>query len=495
MKNKKTFFVISGLILVAVFFSAYAGMRLFSIMTSTDKSLKPNLVLITVDTLRADHLSVYGYFRDTTPHLSEMAKDGFVFEQAYTPTTNTAPSHATIMTGLYPFQHGLIDNGLKLPDKITTLAELLKQDDYSTAAYVGYWVFEKESNMQQGFDEYELDHVASHAHEKKSLETDTRGFKAAMRWLKRWHGGNGSKESVGGRAPFFLWFHANQTHESYDPPPPYDSIFMNIPKKKGIPGLKTFFVRCSKEIRSAMRKDLLTKPLIKQIGALYDGEIRLVDDLIGQMVAYLKKIGEYENTVIVVTADHGEILFGRYEGGRKHRIIGHTRRYFDPVLRVPIVIKPAENAELPVGARIRGMISTVDLFPTILKLTGHNVPPWAAGKSLVPLMRNPENADGRKKIFIQDVPYEDNCAGERTDRWKFIRCREEGEPARKWLYDLKNDPGEKTNLISTNKKMSETLEREVDLWIKDKERTTPSSYEDMSKKMREALIEGGYIRE
>ncbi|MBC8285485.1 MAG: sulfatase-like hydrolase/transferase [Nitrospinae bacterium] len=163
--------------------------------------------------MRKDHLNIYGYQRDTSSAISELAKDSVVFDNAFTVATNSAPSHATMLTGLYPNQHGLIDNGNAIHPSIPTLAGILKEQGYDTAGFVGYHALNEESGLDKGFQNFEFIPIASHDHDEKDPEDDFKGFEAVKNWLS-------SKVQEEKKAPFFVWMHVQNIHGSYDPPLP-----------------------------------------------------------------------------------------------------------------------------------------------------------------------------------------------------------------------------------------------------------------------------------
>lgn len=473
--------------LISIMFGGTSGLR---------DSAGSNLLLVTLDTCRADHLSLYRYERATSPALEALARDGIVFENAYTVATNSAPSHATLFTGLYPVQHGLVDNGLRMPGKFLTLAEYLARFRYDTAAFIGFYGLGRETGLDQGFRTFELHDVKSHAHEEKELENEMRGFRAALDWIKRWRlirisGRSGAEQSRG--HPFFVWLHAQQIHDSYDPAPPYDSLFAEIPRSHEVEGLDTFDIRCSLDMESAWRKGLLSAEMQDQVTALYDGEIRMVDDSLKVIFDFLKAAGLFEDTLIVVVADHGELLFEQTTGDSGRVAIGHTGKYFEQALRIPLLVKPAVASGLVPGIRLPQMVSSIDLMPTILDLLGLPLLPWLAGQSLVPVLRDPEPTTV-ERIFFQENPFGSACAGMRTREWKLIRKSHQGSE-QLHLFDLINDPEEQSNVIDEHIGKALRMESTLDSWLAELKKTSPSAYADMSERMREELEKAGYIRE
>ncbi len=455
----------------------------------------PNLLFVTLDTCRADHLGVYGYRRQTSPNIDRMAKDGVVFTEAFTVATYSAPSHATMLTGLYPRQHGLTDNGLKLSGEVRTLAELLRQIRYRTAGFAGYYALGTETGLNRGFDTFEMNEISSHDHGEKAIEREVAGFRAAAEWLREWHRGTGGGQGSGEpRAPFFLWFHAQQIHQSYDPPAPYDSLFLDVPHNVEVAGFEDFELRCSDDVREALRRDLLSPEMEAQVAALYDGEIRLVDDELGRLFDYLREIGVYDNTMIVVLADHGELLF---EDNKIDLGLGrflHGQVYLDPVVRIPLIIKPPAGAIPQVGSRTAVTASTVDILPTVTELLGVDLPAALPGRSLVPWIKNPDQGDPREAVYFQESPDGTVWAGLRDAEWKYLRMTEDGETTR-WLINHRADPDEQLDLYKTEGTVAERMEQHLDRWLSKQQAVMPSPAADMSGRMREALREAGYLRD
>ena len=225
---------------------------------------RPDIVIITVDTLRADRLGCYGFAPARTPYIDRLASEGVLVEHAIAPTPITLPSHASIFTGLYPPAHGVRDNGrYRLPDDVTTLAERLKADGYLTQAFVSSMVLHRRFNLNQGFDGYD-DEIRSEGDAKMFHFQERSGARTMDRvthWLET---GPGSSPGT----PFFLWIHLFDPHQPYEPP----------------------------------EEDAKRAP------TLYDGEIASVDRQIGRFVDALKKRGSFDDTVLVFTSDHGESL-------------------------------------------------------------------------------------------------------------------------------------------------------------------------------------------
>jgi len=455
---------------------------------------RPNLIYITLDTLRYDHLNIYGYDRKTSPNISKFAEDALVFENAFTVATNSAPSHASMLTGLYPFQHGLVDNGMEISPQSPILTEYLSKKNYDASAFIGYHAMSEESGLNRGFDDFEYNRVASHEHDLKDLEEDTEGFIAALNWIEEWHEKKSSKNKKRHSKSsdnFFIWLHVQNIHESYDPPPPYDSLFMKIPPPQKMEGFEDEFdIRCANDLARAWRGGKLPDHFKEPAIALYDGEIRLVDDYLEKIFASLKAKGLYDETMIILLADHGELHFETYEHGFAKPGPGHTARYYDPVIRIPLIVKPPKSLGLKTPDRRTEMVSTIDLAPTVLDALGFPAIDWLPGKSLIQERRG----SSESFIFLQETPYDEEFNVIRSDRWKYIKRKDEEGKTSALLLDLKADPDENINLISDRPETAAEMDNLISKWRMQQKRKWSSQKKEISEKMREELIAGGYLR-
>src|SRR5256886_8090090 len=294
------------------------------------KPSAPDIYLVTIDTLRADHVHCYGYERVQTPALDSLAKDGIRFAQAFTPSPITNTSHVSILTGLLPSSHGVTDFAVPLAASHPTWAELLKAKGYHTAAFIGAVILDAKSlapGLDRGFDFY--DNFPEHSESKSRWgRVERRGMNVvqhAETWLKA--------HPVG---PRFVWVHLYDPHDPYDPPAPYSEIY----------------------------KD-----------RFYDGEIAYDDSALGNFIQYVKKSALYENSVIIVVGDHGE-------GLGEHHEETHGIFLYDSTTHVPLIMKlpGRSNAARVVDAQMR----TTDILPTVLDLLHVPVPEQLDGESLKP---------------------------------------------------------------------------------------------------------------
>jgi arylsulfatase A-like enzyme len=482
--NKKS--VTQLLVFIGILFAGLIAFKLNNILSQAISS-KPNLLLITVDTLRPDHLNIYGYKRNTSPTISRLGKDSFVFDNAFTVAANSGPSHATLLTGLYPPQHGLMGNGEKINTKVHTLAQTLDQVGYDTAGFVSYYALNNESGLDKGFQHFEFNPIASHHHDTKTLEDDLKGFVAVTTWLESW-----AKSPE--KSPFFIWFHVQNVHGSYDPPPPYNSMFGKVSEPQHLEGFEGIFdPRCFNDVGKAWRNGILPPGFKDEVTALYDGEIRLVDDQLEKLFDLLKSLEVYDDTVISIVSDHGEVLFELYENKFYKQGLGHGARYTNASIHVPLIIKPKKDHKFDTNIRIAKMISTINLFPTFLELLRLPLPAEMPGVSLVPIMHKPKSTFAASEIYFHEKPWGVEYAGIQTAKWKYM-TRVRKNIKTNLLIDRENDPDENRNVYYENLEQANRLNKKLDLWKQKKNPMDLHLVQKQSEKMHQALIEGGYIR-
>jgi arylsulfatase A-like enzyme len=424
-----------------------------------------NLLLVTLDTTRADHASAYGYARDTTPVLRGIAASGTRFESAYAPTATTAPSHATLFTSLYPLAHGIVRNGLELRDSESTLAEILGERGYATAAFVSSFVLDARFGFAQGFELYDDDFEAGAAsfparHEWEEHEIPG-GFdrpadattRRAVAWLE-----SGRDTS----RPFFLFVHYFDPHAPMSPPEPYGARFAPA--------------------EGASRLEL-------RIGR-YDGEIAFADEQIGVLLAALDRAGLAERTLVAVTADHGEGLL-------QHGQMAHGVHLYEEAVRVPLVLR--WPGVVPAGRVVEAPVALVDLAPTLLELLG--IAPAGRefqGESLVQALADGGPPAAERAVHFQRRHYDGERVGDewvegdlfgvRLGRWKYL---ESGDGRRRELYDLASDPGETANLAPERAEEASRLAERIESWKRASQRAG-SAPRDLSASQREGLRALGY---
>jgi choline-sulfatase len=362
---------------------------LFSLSASASPPAKtpPDIFLITIDTLRADHVHCYGYEKIQTPALDALAKDGIRFANAFTASPITNTSHASILTGLLPGSHGVTDFAVPLSAAHPTIAELLKKVSYHTAAFIGAVILDSNTlapGFGRGFDYY--DNFPEHPQTKSRFgRVERRGMDVvqhAETWL--------TKNPTGAH---FLWVHLYDPHDPYEPPAPYSQIY----------------------------KD-----------RLYDGEIAYADSALADLIAYLKQSGRYRTAVIVVVGDHGE-------GLGEHNEDTHGIFLYDSTTHVPLIVKLP--AAVHAGTAVSAQVRTVDVVPTLLELAGAPLLEKRDGESLTPYFAGTDEPS-RPAFGETDYPLRFGWAALRSVRSEGFKFLEAPRPE---LYDLKLDAGELHN--------------------------------------------------
>jgi arylsulfatase A-like enzyme/Tfp pilus assembly protein PilF len=382
----------------------------------------PDVFLITIDTLRADHVGCYGYNQVETPALDALAADGVRFTQAFTHSPITNTSHITILTGLLPSVHGVTDFGVPLSPQHVTAAELLKKRGYQTAAFIGAVILDSNTlapGLDRGFDFYDnFPKTDSKDADGKNTDgknkerwgrVERRGMEVvehAESWFEKHRTG-----------PHFVWVHLFDPHDPYEPPPPFSEKYKDH---------------------------------------LYDGEIAYADSAVAHWIAFLKEAGAYDNAIIVVTGDHGE-------GLGEHGEETHGLFLYDSTLHVPLILKTAGAAHH--GTVIDAQVRTTDILPTILSATGIAAPAELNGESLFPLIdeekANAQAPSNRAFFGETDYPLRWGWAPLRALRTENTKLIEAPRPE---LYDLQADPKELKNLYAPDNGKVQSMQAEMARW-------------------------------
>lgn len=366
------------------------------------KPAPANVLLITIDTLRADHVGAYGYKGAQTHNLDLLAEQGVRFTEAYTPVPITLPSHATIMTGAYPMKTGMHDfSGNKLNPEQPTLAKIFHAAGYSTGAVVASAVLDSRFGLNSGFDFY-YDNFDFNRLQESNLDAMERPANQVVDEALKWLAGRKT-------GPFFLWIHLYDPHYPYNPPAPYDKRFASSP---------------------------------------YDGEIAFADSQLGLVLQYLKRRGLYDNTLIAVSGDHGE---GLGEHGEKT----HGFFIYDSTLHVPLIVKPASSSGMErITKVVEKPVCLVDLMPTLLDLAGQTAPSEVQGKSLKPLIEGEDESVSPlyAESYLPRIHFDwSELRGLRREKYHFI------DGPRPELYDLSADPKELHNLYPQKPALSSEI--------------------------------------
>lgn len=433
-----------------------------------------NVLLISIDTLRADHLGCYGYERNTSPNIDELAAEGVLFKNHIAAAPSTLPSHASMLTSLNPSVHKAeVITQIALGSKITTLAELLKREGFITAAFTGGGQLAKEYKLDQGFDIY---------NDRGGSVIDI--LNRTLRWLDE------NKDQR-----FFLFFHTYETHHPYEPPPPYDRLF--YPEYEGNLG---------RQIKAYILEQINDKSLeigpddLKHIVAQYDGEIAFTDSRLKHLFIALKDWGLWEKTLIVFTSDHGEEF-------NEHGIVGwHSHTLYDELLKIPLIIKFPDSAFK--GVIIEQQTRGIDILPTIMDILGFQKPDMIQGVSLLPLIKNPqikmslpalserEGSELNKSLRSDNYKFHYEASKE-DDLTKFEKQLSEMffykkdtylDSNHKEFYAIKTDPEETENLYNSHRGLATIFQKEIEN-LEEENRLLSSSFDTESIEPNKDLIE------
>ena len=380
-------------------------------------SAKPsNIVLITLDTTRADRMGFLGSKRGLTPNLDALAQQCAIFTRAYAQVPLTTPSHAALLTGTYPQFNHLEDLGMPLGNELPYLPDLLHHHGYHTAAFLGANILDAKGGMASGFDRgfdmYDTDFHDPRPGEDRYHNVERRAGDVADRALK-WLSKNQQR-------PFFMWLHFYDPHDPYDPPAPFKERYAKEP---------------------------------------YDGEIAYVDSVVGSFIEELRQRGLYQNSLIAITADHGE-AFGEH-GEERHGMF-----LYDETIRVPLLLKLPEQKFA--GKRIDPRVALVDIPPSLLKAAGIAAPASMQGQSLFPLLEASESAadENEKEKVSERAIFSASSYARRIFGASELRSWRSGkylyvQAPRRELYDEPLDPGASKNLASSAKAVADTLDTQL----------------------------------
>ncbi len=385
------------------------------------------VIILDIDTLRADHLGCYGYRRDTSPNIDALAAESTRFEWAFSQAPNTPPSQTSILTSLYPSVHGMIRHTDRVPQEVTTLAEVLADQGFRTAAFVDGGYMSPDFGIGQGFDLYVK-------HDLEGLEVI--GPKV-VKWVRR-HASE----------TFLLLVHTYDVHTPYDPPEPFRSMFLAglEPATAGFetrPQNLKRLVRDLKDEQPAARNDLAYAE------ACYDGGIRYVDEWIGMFLGELAELGLLDRATILLLSDHGDEFF-------EHGSVLHSRLYAT-VTRIPLLIRRPGGTGAGVVSRV---VESIDIMPTVLEMVGAPLPEGIQGRSLLPLMRGEPAPPGRA---FGESPFYGGRRSIVHDGHHLLWTRRSG---RLELYELESDPLEQTDLTAVEPQRTARMRRTLRRWQK-----------------------------
>lgn len=463
---------------------------------------KPNIFLAVLDDVRFDHVSCYGYPRKTTPNIDRLADQGVLFENAFSTSPWSPPSHASIFTGLYPSNHGVLGENLYLNQDIPSVAEIFNSEGYRTLGICPNIFVTPHFGFHRGFNKF-FD-ASSHFERLREnfvdlmlfgLETDLRGL--AYRWtyhavafrkIKQW-----ITSSLNKNRPFFIFINYFDAHLPHRPPQPFnerfgkiDSQYVDLDKIEDCLNRRFGFPYITKEVE-------ITKEEWTVVKALYDAEISYIDYFLGKVFDYLEKYGILDSTAVLVTSDHGENL-------GDHQLASHVFCLYDTLLHVPLVIRFPKYPSTK--RRISSLVSTVDILPTLLAIPDIQSKVDVDGETLIPFQERKYH----KYVFGEYGPpipqiktmkrlcpnadsgiYNRGLKCVRSTEFKYI-IASDGEEE---LYDLKSDSMESKNIV---KEISENKRKELKSAISQELKGhVPGKKPGISDEIRKRLQELGYF--
>ncbi|MFT7670241.1 MAG: arylsulfatase A-like enzyme [Planctomycetota bacterium] len=465
---------------------------------------QPNIILVTVDTLRADHMSAYGYYRETSPNLERLASKGVLFESAYSTMGTTLPAHLSIMTGLYPHQHGYVANhgamsgGFQSGAGRRAIAEFLSKDGYRTAAFVSGPTVAKITGLNAGFDEWDQHEFVALKSMASTSRPSSETVEKAINWLE-----NAPSE------PFFLWVHFWDPHEPNIPEEPYAAHFQSdaaqellIDERKIQPEvlaenfdeeeLARLFSPAWGRNGGEIELPTIDREAIRQLLNRYDADVLATDAALGRLMDSLSDRSFFDDSLFIFTSDHGQAL-GQHDWLEHGRIQGEN-------VHVPLVMYfPGDVIEQPM--RVSDVVSSVDIFPTIMArldtVSAAELLDQASGEDLFSGEYLRRFAYSQRSVRERDwEPGADEKDGLKfgltTSRWKYYH-RPEGTDE---LYDLSVDPGELIDVAQDHPDVIETLERHV-LAILSRRPYSPEARKgpetEEMRRFRETLGQIGYV--
>lgn len=406
----------------------HAALFALFLFIAPSAAVRPDVVLVTLDTTRADRMGFLGSSRGLTPSLDALARDSVVFTRAYAQAPITTVSHATILTGTFPPFHRVFDFGAPLSASLPYLPDLLRRNGYRTGAFVGSLILDPRNGttpgFDRGFDVYDAPFRARRPGEDRYSTSERRGdavLAHALTWL---HDGDAR--------PFFLWVHFFDPHEPYDPPPPFRERFGAAP---------------------------------------YDGEIAWVDHLVGRLISALRATGRFDRSMVVVASDHGEALGDHGEDT-------HGLFLYDETIRVPLLVRlPGSRGA---GSRVAARVRLADVAPTVLAVAGVATPPSVQGESLLSYVdTTPEQArtdpQRAERVVYSETDYPRRAFGWaplaslRADRFLYVRA------PRRELYDEAADAAAARNLAGARPGIADAMGRDLEAFIRRMSASAPAA--------------------
>lgn len=451
-------------------------------VTSSRQGPSPNIILISVDTLRADHLSTYGYFRQTSPNLDQLAPDSIVFDKAFTVMSTTLPAHISLVTGIHPAKHNVLSNGWKFNGPFPTLAERLKQAGYSTGGFITGFPLTAESGMGRGFDVYR--DTGRQGRRPTPKIPGTLANQRATEWLEQHRQG-----------PVFLFIHYFDVHPPYmtpsSPAPPFG---MDEPLAAHMISMRVSGVGMDSISPAEIQLD--ERPIGDLLTAInaYDNQVHHVDAMIADLLHTLEQLGLLDDALVIITADHGE-------GLGQHGLYSHGLHLYEEQLRIPLIVRYFGSNWT--GRRITSAVSLLDVVPTVLELLELPSDPELHGRSLLASMKRQGDTPANRWLLAQRREYSDWVLQKRgrfasklslhvlrgDHRLKYLLAGDGTEE----LYDLEADPLELNNLgnaqLEACSRLRPMLEETLDDYLTD----VADAEERLDEETRRALEALGYL--
>lgn len=415
---------------------------------------RPNIILVTVDTFRPDHIGYDGYRRDTSPYLDSLSAEGVYFRRAFTTSGWTSPGLVSILTSLYAPAHGVDIRGRTLDPSVTTLAQALRAAGYRAPDI--FFLSDIPNFQNLGFEPY-----------ARRSQYVSDGDEILFRWLE--------EEAGASDQPFFLYHHYRDLHQPYAPGPEYEELFAADAfghAYNPLSWVRRFLAR--EKVDLVQREVVLPRGIIDfapwdkaWVSALYDGQIRRLDDqLFARLRRVLRERALAERTIVVVSADHGEELL-------EHGVIGHVStfkegRLSDEIIRIPLILWAP--GRLPAGRVVDDLVQCIDIMPTLLDAVGAPIPDGVQGRSLMPLLAGQslpprpvflETSTGGFTATLEQ--YAQRTRAVRTQRWKLV-WHTPGDAVE--LYDLAADPGEQEEVAASHPAQVDSLRALLETWVR-----------------------------
>ncbi|MEW6743230.1 MAG: sulfatase [Planctomycetota bacterium] len=455
------------------------------------QELPPDIVLLTIDTLRADHLGCYGYDPyelPVSPEIDRLASRSVLFERCYVPRGQTLPSLTSLLTGLYPSSHDVRENGIPFDLTVDSLGAMLRRAGFETAAYLAVFPGPQDRSVATPFRDFRSPWYEKHlpAFEDENDETVTR---LAIEFIHR----QGDPAHRSKR--YFLWIHLFDVHKPFAPRSPYLTRFLPSVLGEHPEASSLWDEKIRPAIVEATRKgERLPDPDQRRVLALYDGGIASADERVGRILAALEQENALDPAFLVLTADHGEEL------GDHNGYYYHSSSVYDSVLNVPLIVKGPHQRE---HRRVTSLVENIDLVPTILEAALLAVPQHLEGVALGGLLEGRQAESERTHVFAE---WQDLIETIRSREWKYVFNPQGAHPRKppydQWkdkgfaiaceeLYDVASDPGETRNLVESEPAVASALRAELETFRERPLRRSQMT-RGVTESLRPALEETGY---